>query len=169
MTITFEIFLSIILFLSNRLNKLFALQNFCCRNDNRWRCCVIVFVEISIITWSKVFCELLLISKRRHSRERFSRIELLQNTCFQKSVSSMIENLIVSTFILFFVWNFVNSLTWNQEIKFIKIFCVCITIHFVSMFTFAHFSISKKWEKIFCFCVCTLWEKTSLKNRYYDL
>ena len=42
----------------------------------------IVFAEISMMLWSRVFCELFR-SGRWSSCERSSRIELLQNKCFQ--------------------------------------------------------------------------------------
>ena len=44
----------------------------------------VVFAEISMILWSEFFVNLLRCFEHRFSRERFNRIELLQNRCFQK-------------------------------------------------------------------------------------
>ena len=76
----------------DRLNKSFVLQNFRCRNDNRWRCCVYRVCwnfddnVIANFSWTRWIVEIILLidSRRRFSYERFSRIELFQNKCFQK-------------------------------------------------------------------------------------
>ena len=118
---------------------------------------------------------LLFVSRRWFSHERFSRIELLQNKCFQKYVSSTFESLIVSTIVLFFVWNSVNFLAlksknqiyWSflclQFVRFheFRTHCslsiiICIAIHFVAS---AH-SLRRR-RSYFCFRVRTFIEKTN--------
>ena len=75
----------------------------------------------------------MLCSERWFSRERSSRIELLQNKFFQ-SVSRVrfvdverlksLENWEVAwAFALLFSWNFAYSSIWDQEIKFTEISC----------------------------------------------
>ena len=96
------------LFETNCLNKSFSSQNFCCRNDNWWRnrsSCLFKF------RWyydqKFLFC-----SERRFSRERFSRIELLQNKYFQKHFKSTFRRRWkFDCFDTFFMWN-----TWYNSL-----------------------------------------------------
>ena len=55
------------------------------------------FVTLQKSSWKE---NLLRCFERQFSRERFNRIELLQNKCFQKNVSSTLKSLIVSTFVI---------------------------------------------------------------------
>ena len=132
-----------------------------------------VFVEISMILWSKFFvffCIAKVILTKTHCvvlnvdfhvndlvESNYFKINAFKN--FQECVSSTYENLII--FDNCFSRNTVCVLAWNQEIKITETFCACIAIHFVSTFTFAHSS--KKRESISCFFVCTFWEETSLR------
>ena len=86
---------------------------------------LIAFVEISMILWSEISCELFRF-ERWFSCERFNQIKLLRNECFQKHCKNTfrrrLKTWLFRQLLCFFMRNSDNSLAWNQKIKSIETF-----------------------------------------------
>ena len=128
------------------------------------------FVELSMILWLELFVNLCVVLNIY-----FHANDLIESNCCKINVFkniSWIRFVDVWKFDRFltvvFSWNIVCVLTWNQKIKFIDDFVNLYNDSFVSTFTFAHFSISKKRKNIFCFFVCIFWKKTNVNDNSWN-